>query len=214
MKLNLFKPKEIISQKLLTYLLFELPREEDGKLPAASFFAEKYGVSIVTIREILKTMESAGILSMHHGRGIYLNHPETIIREMIETRILIEGFCAGRAALSLSEKDTRRLEELASLLETAIQSGNMELYTDADFLFHMTIAGIGGNLVLEKTLRNIRIFLYVQQLKTNKTLLESHEKSLMEHRDILDSILRRDESGAEQAMRSHLEKTMSLWSRS
>jgi len=212
MQLNVFKSKDLITQKLLSYLLFNLPETEDGKLPPASFFAEKFGVSIVTIREILKSMESTGIISMHHGRGIYLNHRETIFLEMIQTRILIESYCARLAAAHINDEGAARLTELAAILEEAILTDNMELYTDADFLFHMEIARISGNLVLERTLRNIRIFLYVQQKETNRTLLESHEKSLSEHRDILNSILNKDPEEAESAMKKHLEKTMSLWS--
>jgi DNA-binding FadR family transcriptional regulator len=209
--MNLFKPKDVISQQLLSYLLLEHPQTEDGKLPPASFFAEKFSVSIVTIREILKTMESTGILSMHHGRGIFLNHGDTIFLEMFETRILIESHCSRLAALNLNEEGALKLQELAALLEEATHSGNMELYTDADFMFHMKIAGISGNLVLERTLRNIRIFLYVLQQETNRTLLESREKSLVEHKEILSSILNKDPDNAEVAMKKHLEKTMSLW---
>jgi len=212
--MNVFKTKDIISQRLLSYLLFEFPKTEDGKLPSASFFADMFGVSIVTIREILKTMESTGILSMHHGRGIYLNHGETILLEMLETRILIECCCARLAAQHLTEADSFKLQELAGTLEIAIQTGDMELYTDADFLFHMEIARISENLVLERMLRNLKIFLYVQQKETNKTMLKSHEKSLLEHKEILHSILQKDSKRAEAAMRQHLEMTMVLWNQS
>ena len=186
MQLNIFKQKDLISQRLLSYLLFESPQTEDGKLPPASFFAEKFGVSIVTIREILKSMESIGIISMHHGRGIFLNHPETIAREMLETRLLIESYCASLAAEKLTEEDAAELKEVSTVLEEASLSGNMDLYTDADFHFHMKIAQISRNLVLEKTLRNIRVFLYVQQRETNKILLTSYERSWKEHKEVLE----------------------------
>lgn len=208
---NLFKQKDIISQELLSYLLFETPRTEDGKLPSASVFAEKFKVSIVTIREILKSMEAVGILTMHHGRGIFLNHSDTIFQEMFETRILIESHCAGLAASKITEKGAASLKEYASLLKEASVEGNMNLYTDADFLFHMKIAEISNNLVLERTLRNIRIFLYVQQKKTNQKLLESREKSVLEHQEILSCILSGDGAAAEAAMRRHLEITRALW---
>lgn len=211
MQLNVFKQKDLISQRLLSYLLFESPHTEEGKLPPASVFAEKFGVSIVTIREILKSMESIGIISMHHGRGIFLNHPDTIAREMIETRILIESHCAALAAEKLTEADGTELKEVSLVLEEASLSGNMDLYTDADFLFHMKIAEISRNLVLEKTLRNIRVFLYVQQRETNKILLKSYESSLKEHKEVLASILSKDPVRAERAMRGHLQKTMILW---
>ncbi|MDC7234594.1 MAG: FCD domain-containing protein [Spirochaetales bacterium] len=208
---NLFKQKDLISQELLSYLLFESPRDEDGKLPPASVFAEQFNVSIVTIREILKSMESVGILTMHHGRGIYLNHSETIFQEMFETRILIESHCAGLAALKIGDEGSKTLRKHAALLESALVEGDMNLYTDADFLFHMNIAEISQNLVLERTLRNIRIFLYVQQKKTNQKLLRSREDSLQEHQEILNCILSHDVPAAEQAMRRHLQATRALW---
>lgn len=208
---NLFKQKDLISQELLSYLLFEAPRTEDGKLPSASVFAEKFNVSIVTIREILKSMEAVGILTLHHGRGIFLNHGDTIFLEMFETRILIESHCAGLAAETITEEGAASLKEYISLLEEAAADGNMSLYTDADFLFHLKIAEISGNLVLERTLRNIRIFLYVQQKKTNQKLLRSRDESLHEHREILSCILKGDGAAAEAAMRRHLEITRALW---
>jgi len=211
MPINIFKPKELISQQLLSCLLFELSASEDGKLPPASFFAEKFGVSIVTIREILKSMESTGIITMHHGRRIYLNHGETILLEMLETRILIESWCARLAALHAGDPGTAGLSELVGMLEDAIATEDMELYTDGDFLFHMGIAGMSGNLVLETTLRNIGVFLYVQQKETNRTLLDSREESLTEHRDILKAILDKNPDEAEKAMKRHLEKTLALW---
>ncbi len=211
MQLNIFKQKDLISQRLLSYLLFELPHSEDGKLPPASVFAEKFGVSIVTIREILKAMESIGIISMHHGRGIFLNHPDTIAREMIETRILIESYCASLAAEKLTDEDATELNEVSLMLENAAHTGNMELYTDADFLFHMKISQISRNLVLEKTLRNIRVFLYVQQRETNRILIKDYDKSLREHKAVLESILSKNPVQAEKAMRGHLQKTMTLW---
>ena len=213
MHLNFFKQKDIISQQLLSYLLFEYPLSEGGKLPPASTLAEKFGVSIVTIREILKSMESIGILSMQHGRGIFLNHPATILQEMIGTRILIESHCAGLAAANLTEDDAAELNSYAALMEEAHLSGNMDLYTDADFQFHMKIAGAGRNLVLEKTLRNIRIFLYIQQKETNNLLLTSNKKSLIEHKNILKALIDRDSEHAGSAMKSHLEETQRLWDR-
>lgn len=212
MAMNVFKPKDIISQELLSYLLFEHPQSEDGKLPPASFFAEKFSVSIVTIREVLKAMEATGILSLHHGRGIYLNHADTIFAEMFETRILIEGHCARLAARHIDDKGAARLESLLHELEEAAVSGNMDLYTDADFLLHMEIAAISGNLVLERTLRNIRIFLYTQQKETNRTLLPSKEQSIKEHRELFEAILSGDGDRAESSMKSHLERTRALWS--
>ena len=156
-------------------------------------------------------MEAVGILTMHHGRGIFLNHSDTIFQEMFETRILIESYCAGLAAAKITDKGASFLKEYAALLEEASIEDNAILYTDADFLFHMKIAEISDNLVLERTLRNIRIFLYVQQKKTNQKLLGSREKSVLEHQEILAAILRGDTAGAEAAMRRHLEITRSLW---
>ena len=211
--MNAFKSKDLIAQRLLSYLLFDYPRTEDGKLPPASFFAETFSVSIVTIREILKSMEAIGILTMEHGRGIFLNHGDTIFSELFETRILIEGHCARLAANRVGEVDTSHLKETVDLLKEAVENSNMELYTDADFDFHMEIASISGNLVLERTLRNIRIFLYVQQKETNRVLLRSREQSLAEHQNLLNALLAGDPDRAEQAMRSHLDHTRTLWNK-
>jgi len=214
MRINIFKQKDIISQKLLTFILKDCSVSKDGKLPSAAELSKRFGVSIVTMRELLKSMESMGILSLHHGRGIFLNHPETISDEMFETRLLIESHCARLAAEKITEDDINELRESLSLLKEASHKGNMDLYTEADFSFHLDIARIGRNRVLEKTLKNIRIFLLFQQRETNRILLTSREESYQEHQKIFDALVNKNLQEAETAMREHLQITKSLWKKS
>lgn len=210
MQFNFFKQKEIITQQIISYILKgTIP--SNGKLPSAAKLAKEYGVSIVTMREILKSMESFGILSVHHGRGIYLNNPDTISDELFEARIVIESHCAFLAAKNKTADDTIKLKEALDILKEAYLTKDMELYTKGDYEFHFEIARICHNRILEKTLQNIRMFLHYQQLETNKTLLPSIKDSYEEHNLIYTTITNKDPIKSERAMSVHLSNTRTLW---
>lgn len=212
MQMMFFKQKELITQQIIADIMRgSFP--SDGRIPSGSELAKTYGVSIVTMREILKSMESFGILSLHHGRGIFVNNPETISDELFDTRTVIESHCAGLAALHRTEEDLVLIQDLLGALLEASSRNNLDLYTSTDYKFHFEIARIGRNRILEKTLQNIRIFMHYQQLETNRSLLPSLVDSYEEHRRIVEAIAAQDSPSAELAMGEHLAKTRRLWDR-
>lgn len=210
MQILFFKQKELITQQIIADIMRGC-YPDDGRIPSGSELAKKYGVSIVTMREILKSMESFGILTLHHGRGIYVNNPETISGELFDTRIVIESHCAGLAAEARTEEDLKLIEGLLKELLDASQANNLDQYTSIDYMFHFEIARIARNRILEKTLQNIRIFMHYLQLETNQSLLPSLVDSYEEHRRIVEAIADRDSRSAELAMQDHLAKTRRLW---
>ncbi len=208
--MKLFKQKDIITQQIITDIL-DGKIHKHGKLFPASDLAKEYGISIVTMREILKAMESLGILTVNHGRGIFLNNPDTIFLDLFDTRIVIESSIAGLSAKNRTEEDIESLKYILADLKKASVEDDIDLYTEADYEFHFYIAETCKNVILKKTLENIRNFLHYQQLETNIKLLPSLDVSWEEHRLILEKIIEKDECGAIEAMKDHLNKTKKLW---
>jgi len=202
--------KEIIMQQLMhSFFYKELP--PDGRLPSAQQLALQYGVSIVTMREILKSMEAIGVLSVSHGRGIFLNNPDTILEELFDTRILVECYCAQIAATRGTDQELTELALIMDDFVAAATSKDIERYAETDYLFHLKISQMSRNRILETTLRNIRVFLHYQLLETNKKLLPSLHESVEKHRHICAALMARDGVSAAAAMREHLVITRRLW---
>lgn len=212
MNIRILKQKDFISQQLLHDILSgNIRTSESGKMPSAADLSRRYGVSVITFREILKSMESFGILSIQHGRGIFLENRNTITDELFEARILVESRCASLAAQKRTGEELQILRSIFELLKGSAGLRDMEGYTDADYEFHFTIAKMSRNRILEKTLQNIKMFLLYQQLETNKSLLSSLEHSVREHQRILEGISMQDQQLAASAMKEHLLLTKGLW---
>ena len=208
--MKVFRQKDVISQQILSDL-FDGKLHTEGKLPPASEISKSYGISIVTMREILKSMENLGILSVNHGKGIFLNNPDTIFLELFDMRIILESSIAGLAAENRAESDIKKLENILSDLKEASLTKNIQLYTDLDHDFHFCIASICRNIILKTTMVNIRNFLHYQQPRTNISMQPKFNISFEEHHLILEKIIEKDCLGAEQAMKDHLVKAKKLW---
>ncbi|HET8577131.1 MAG TPA: GntR family transcriptional regulator [Methylomirabilota bacterium] len=87
-------PRTLFNRKLpLWYQLAQMVRTEilasqfaaGGRIPAELNLAKQYGVSVVTVRQALKSLEEEGLISRHRGRGTFVTpgaHPPKELRLM------------------------------------------------------------------------------------------------------------------------------------
>jgi GntR family transcriptional repressor for pyruvate dehydrogenase complex len=196
------KRSDIIIQRLFGEIM-KGEKGREGRLPSANQLSEEYGISIVTIRESLKILEAMGILTIEHGKGIFIDSPVQIMGDVLDARILIETASAGMAAERVTDENLQKLEEIYGEMDDVLKRGDNVRYSSLDYDFHHQIAFMGGNKILLKMLERIRVILYLQLLTSNRDN-QTERTSHKMHRNIINAIASKDSVKTKEAMGEHL----------
>lgn len=180
-------------------------------LPSAKVLAERFEVTVPTVREALHRLEATGSVELKHGSGTYvreainrriLDNPHYVpvdlaaAIELLDARIAIEP---GIAELAASVQNAEAVASMTSALDNALQ---VETAVPAGH-FHAELARASGNRALHEMLVSLlAIHSRTQQAaRTTYDRLRDHD----EHADILDAIRRGDSFEAAHRTRKHLE---------
>lgn len=203
-----------VEDALLDYILQELI-EIGQKIPNEYELAEKFGVGRSTVREAVKGLVSKGILEVRRGSGTFVvstssleEDPLGLSRfpdkyklalELFDVRLMIEPEIAVLACENATEEELDQLQKLCAEVEELCRSG--EDHTAKDVEFHTCIARCSKNRVVELLVPVINSAVVTFANLTQRSL---KEETIITHREILDSILRKDAVGARCAMVMHL----------
>lgn len=180
--------------------------------------AERFGVSRITIRDAIRTLEASGIVDVRVGaRGgvrIAEGNPDRFTEslaiqlrilgvgwdEVVELRDAIEPLSAGLAA---RRRTADQLEQLRGLVEDARKAvADPAEFTRLALEFHLALAGASGNRVLYATLLALRGT--EQRHHASRTSLTRARRIARFHAQILDAVRDRDADRATDLMRQHV----------
>jgi len=165
--------------------------------------AEQFGISRTPMREAIKALASEGLVTMKIRRGAYVTEVNRSDLEQIFTVLsLLEGQAAKEAALKATEDELNLLDHLHHRLETAAADRDIEQFFEINGKFHELIQQIAGNRWMNGVIDDLRKVLKLHR-KDSLTSTGRLQNSLVEHREILRAILKRDDLAAEAAMRKH-----------
>ena len=187
------------------------------RLPAERALAEKFGVSRTTVREAIKVLAETGNLESRQGAGTFVREivrPDSVVadmfsrskpdvRDVFETRKMIEPEIAAIASGNALPDDIDRLEAILHEQEAAINAGRSG--ADCDQQFHELLAEMSGNQLL----RELVSVLHDGLTETRAEDFQSKERqkaSLVAHWAIVVAIKQGHGMQAERAMRDHLEE--------
>jgi len=185
-----------------------------SRLPSERDLAEQLGVSRVTVREAQIALEAVGLLDIRIGSGVYVLRrssqdaqamPEVGAFELTEARSAIESEAAALAAITISDEELDRLDEIVEQM-AAETDPHAPLAPEADREFHLAIArATKNNAMLETVERLWRIRTEKPEVRqVYDSICEMDpEKRLKEHQDIATALRRHDPEGARKAMRTH-----------
>jgi DNA-binding GntR family transcriptional regulator len=166
--------------------------------------AVAFGISRTPMREAIKVLASEGLVTTKMNKGAYVTEVERRDLEQIFTVLsLLEGEAAKETALRATEAELTKLDDLHHRLEKAAADRDLEQFFEINVRFHEMIQEIAANPWMTGVINDLRKVLKLQRrdsLSRSGRLLSS----LVEHREILQAILKRDPSAAESAMRKHL----------
>jgi DNA-binding GntR family transcriptional regulator len=166
--------------------------------------AAEYGISRTPMREALKVLASEGLVTLKPRRGCYVTElSEQERSEVFPVMALLESRVAEDATRRATSADFSRLSAMHEELESFAQAQDIDRFFDTNQKFHVVLQEIAGNQYLAQLINDTR---QVAMLARRNSLRPAGrlEKSLQEHREILQAILARNASLAGQRMHSHI----------
>ncbi len=166
--------------------------------------AEQFGISRTPMREAIKVLASEGLVTIKMRRGAYVTEVARKDLEQIFTILsLLEGEAARETAAKATEEELNQLDYLHHRLEKAAADRDLEQFFEINGKFHELIQEIAGNRWMNGVIADLRKVLKLHR-RDSLTSTGRLQNSLIEHRAILNALLKRDQAGAESAMRKHL----------
>ena len=166
--------------------------------------AQQFGISRTPMREAIKVLASEGLVTTKMNRGAYVTEVDRRDLEQIFTVLsLLEGQAAKETASKATEEELNLLDDLHHRLEKAAADRDVEQFFEINVKFHELIQDIASNKWMNGVIADLRKVLKLQR-RDSLTRTGRLQNSLLEHREILQAILKRDPTAAEADMRKHL----------
>lgn len=168
--------------------------------------AEEVQVSRTPVREALRRLASEGFVTLSpHAGAIVKGWSEKDVRDVFETRALIESAAAGLAARNAGPDDIARLTAMAARMEPLARSVPRDVmaYSEANRAFHAEILRISDNRRMEEIALNLMDLGFLVRSYTQFET-EDVQRSLSDHRQLVTAIGTGDERCAEALMRAHI----------
>lgn len=201
-----------------------------NKLPGERALAEKFGISRASVREAIRVLAAMGLVRSSAGSGpssgiTIISEPSMAlgwalrmhiatrslpVADVVSVRVLMECEAARAASTARVSPQWRtsllsRAGELLARMDEPTLS--QQQFHQFDTQFHLAIAQLGGNVVLETILTSLReaTIEYVQETVA-KTGQWEHIRSTLQqqHYAILDAAKNQDGEACATLLREHI----------
>jgi len=190
------------------------------RLPPERELAEQFGLSRMSVRDALRTLESNGLVEIKVGStgGAFIREPnfdpfrETLssmlrskkanILELAETRKIVETAIAGLAAQRASKEDLREMREAVEAARQALESGDPN-YGPHSVRFHAALTNAAKNHVLNLTARSFRAF-FSDVLEKLLPTTDMAERAIADHWELYKAVEAHNADRARDLMAQHL----------
>ena len=166
--------------------------------------SKELGVSRTPVREALMQLELEGLVRNVPNKGaVVIGVTEQDIHDIYEIRIRIEGLAARLCAENITDDELRALEQIVYLQEFYLLKNDTEQIWKLDGDFHKIIYDASRSRPLRFTLSNFHN--YIKKARDISVQTEGRaEKTVAEHRAILDAIKEHNGSLSEQLTAKHI----------
>ena len=192
------KTYKAIKQAIISYEV------KPGEPLAEEQIANKLGVSRTPVREALKELQKEGLVKMIYRKGAFVaDISSEDVEEIFLLREILECAAVKIAIPRLKEEDLIEMESLFNSISKDIEMKNYKDIFDTDIKLHSLIVDTAGNRRLSKFLNILNG--QVQRMRIlSATAPGRLNKSLQEHKDILEALKKRDTGLAEQRLKHHI----------
>ncbi len=167
--------------------------------------ADKLGVSRTPIREAIRKLELAGLVTMIPRRGAEVAQiTEKSMSDVLEVRRTLDALCAELACDRISEEGLAALKDACGQFEQCVAGRDAQRIAQADVALHDIILQATGNQRLIQMVNNLAEQMYRYRFEYIKDSSQ-HERLVEEHKIIYQSILNKDKETAAAAARTHID---------
>lgn len=185
---------------------------DGGYLPGESLreqqVAESLGVSRTPVREAFRRLSAEGWLEARPNYGVRVKvWSAKDVLEILEARVLIEPYLAGRAATRLSSEQVAELMRLAEHMKEIARDTPTDETTQAWFeangAFHDALMQGGDNARLAQALHTLKEVPLIKWTFKNFGP-EDRQRAVRQHIEIAHAVAQRDAALTEAIMKSHM----------
>jgi len=192
------------------------------KIPSENELTDMFGVSRVTIREVLKKLHSYDVVESIQGKGtfvkclgaqgiinpmfmsVYLKSmDERAIRDMMEFRGLIETESIALAAARATDEDLKVLRQ--NYKRMVASRDNLDTFAKYDIEFHIHISKMTKNVILIE-LSSV-IWEFMREHFNTVVSKVGADKGIYHHGRLIEELIKKDPISAKAAMSEHLDDT-------
>ncbi len=171
---------------------------------------DELGVSRTIVREVLRHLETEGLVETPHGQGpMVATIDRDTTRQIYEIRALLEGHAAASCARLADEPAMARLGAAVMLIEAAFAQGDNAGVLAETTRFYEVMFAAGQEAVawgivqsLNARINRLRAITITSSERSSSGPAEMHQ--------LLDAIKRRDPVAAQQAAQAHVRQAATI----
>ena len=197
-------------------------RPGDG-LPSERELTERLGVSRVTVRDALRTLEATGLVEIRVGArgGAFVTAPEPDYvgegltnmlllssispEEVTEARMIFELGAMPLICQRRTKDDLAALDELCVRSRASLESGHYDVRLSVDF--HVRLGACTHNPALQLIVDSFQDPMVMSMDRARDIDPEMGERGVREHEQLVQVIRRRNAGRARDLMEAHLNRT-------
>ncbi len=197
-------------------------------IPSERILMEKFGVGRPAVREALQALANKGVITISQGERSRVNELSATIaldqvdeiaklllsaepsnlEHLKQIRKILEAGTVRFAAENSTDEDVRKLREIIE--NQRGQEKNSKGFIEADIDFHVTIARMTKNPLLQSVTQAMLTWLF--EYYTPLLHWSGREKTtLLEHEKLVDHLAAHDADSAANLMRDHLSRSDPLY---
>lgn len=200
-------------------------------LPAESEIARTSGVSRLTVREAMKSLQTQNIIYVKRGLGTYVNptdawtgidailraasldtSPDDAALRLLEVRRMVETGASALAAAHHTDADLERMDAAIREMRRAHLAEELDELVAADLDFHEAVLRASGNPFVLVLMSQLGRLLYAMRRQTSAHP-EVQKHAIEHHMLVRDAIASADPESARKAMDAHISQTFADYSR-
>lgn len=195
--------RENLSDQVYSILrekIFHL-RFSPGRKINVEEMAREIGVSRTPVWEAVRRLEQEGLVRCIPRKGVFLQEAnEKVITDLYSVRAVLEAYAGKNAALKRDDEELIAMESFLLEQEKIVMDKDLQKYSLLDFDFHLLVARMSKNNLLEEMLKNLMYKARVMRIEP--ILIELY----FDHVELFEAIRNKDSALAEHILLLHNEK--------